>query len=379
MRWSRLLVMMRKEFIQLRRDPRLFGILLLAPVVQLVVLGSAADTDVRDISLSVRDNDRTRASREYVRALSSSGYLQPIPVAGPESADADSLVSGESSLLLVIPRGFGASLGRMEQAAVQVLVDGTDSTVAVQGLNHLQNATRLFNRGRVRVAEQALLARTGIRLPRVEARTRLWYNPALLSKNYMVPAIMGILLLVTTMLVTSMALVKEREDGTMEQLVITPIRPMEIMAGKLLPFAVVGFAVVTLAVAVIVFGFRVPLRGNLATLYLFTALFLPTTLGLGLFLSTLVRTQQQAMLLAGFGIAMPFVLLSGFIFPIENMPAAIRFMTHFIPLKYFIHAVRGIFLRGSDLAALRLDAAALAAFGVGILLLASVTFRKRQD
>jgi len=369
-------MLVRKEFIQLRRDPRLFGILLLSPVMQLVVLGFAANTDVREAPMAVRDYDRTPASREYVRALASSGYLRPATLDGPAARDEQVLVAGRAGMVLVIPQGFAADLARMMPAHVQVLVDGSDNTVAVHGLNHLQKATAMFNDRRARLMENELLRTKGVRLPRVEAAARLWYNPDLLSKNFMVPAIMGILLLVTTTLVTSMALVKEREEGTMEQLAVTPIRPIEIIAGKLLPFAAVGFAVVTLATAEILLVFRVPLNGRLSTLYAFTALFLPTTLGLGLLISTRVRTQQQAMLLAGFGVAMPFVLLSGFIFPVENMPAGIRFATRFIPLRYFVNAIRGIFLRGSGMAELWPEAAALAAFGAVTIAVAWSSFRK---
>ena len=209
--------------------------------------------------------------------------------------------------------------------------------------------------------------------------TRAWYNPDLTSRWYMVPSLMGVLLMVVTMLVTSMSLVKELEEGTMEQIIVTPLRPGELIAGKLLPFVLIGFIEVTLAVLVIRGVFHVPLRGHLLTLYALSGLFLLTTLGLGLFISTIVRTQQQAMMLATFFVMMPFVLLSGFIFPVENMPEFIQYLAALIPLKYYLSIVRDIFLKGSGWADVWPDALALLAWGVGILALATAKFHKKLD
>jgi ABC-2 type transport system permease protein len=207
--------MIYKELIQIRRDPRLFGILLIAPVIQLVILGFAATTDVKEVNVAVRDYDRTSQSREYVRALSSSGYLKTMPLTGLPGDDDDQLVSGKAGLILVIPAGFGQNLVSRQPASVQVLVDGSDSNFAVQGLGYLQRATRLHTEGLIRIVQADLIRLRGLKLPAITAQTRIWYNPDLKSSNYMLPAIMGMLLLVATMIVTSMALVKEREQGTM--------------------------------------------------------------------------------------------------------------------------------------------------------------------
>ena len=379
MNLKRVNVLLAKELIQIRRDRSLFGILIVAPIVQLLVLGNAATTDIRDISMAVRDNDRTYQSREYIRAVGASGYFQITILQGPEKNDGDLLVSGAAGLVLVIPPGFGKQLLRRQPAAVQALVDGADSNFAVQGLNYLQKATRLFSERLVRVVEGDLARQRGIRLPSIVAESRAWYNPALASRVYMVPALMGVLLLVTTMIVTSMSLVKEREEGTMEQVIVTPLRPGELIAGKLLPFVVIGFIEITLAIAVILFVFQVPIRGNLLALYFYSGLFLLTTLGLGLFISTLVKTQQQAMLVAAFFVMMPFVLLSGFIFPVENMPKPIQVLSEFIPLKYYLTIIRGIFLKGTWWPDLWPQALALFIWGVGILGLAVLKFHKRLD
>jgi ABC-2 type transport system permease protein len=231
----------------------------------------------------------------------------------------------------------------------------------------------------VRDAEGIALRTAGLLRPSVTIESRAWYNPNLISRLHMVPGVMGVLLLVTTMVVMSMALVKEREQGTMEQIIVTPLRPVELIAGKLLPFVAIGFAEITLALPVILFVFDVPLRGSVWLLYACSGLFLLTTLGLGLFISTLVKTQQQAMMLAAFFVMLPFVLLSGFIFPVQNMPPLFRGIARFIPLKYYLTAVRGIFLKGAGCAELWRDALVLLVWGVLILALAVAKFRKRLD
>lgn len=368
-----------KEFHQLRRDRRLMGMLLIAPVIQLLVLGFAATTDIREIDLAVRDYDRSRESREYVATLTASGYFAPTHLTGDEGRDADVLVSGKAGLVLVIPRGFARALSRGERIDVQVLVDGSDSNFAARGLGYLGRATRLYSERLVGLAGRAVPSGATFGLPSVEIEPRAWYNPELVSRHYMVPGVLGVLLLVTTMVVMSMALVKEREAGTMEQLIVTPLRSHELITGKLMPFVAIGFAEVTLALPVILFVFRMTARGGLGMVYLFSGLFLLSTLGLGLLVSTFARTQQQAMMIAAFFIMLPFVLLSGFVFPVANMPAGFRVVASLMPLKYFLTAVRGIFLKGNGWRELWQEGLFLAAAGPLILGLAAARFRKRLD
>jgi ABC-2 type transport system permease protein len=372
-------IILAKEFAQIRRNRSLFGLLIAAPVFQLLILGYAATTDIRDIALAIRDDDRSCQSREYVRTLTASGYFSPLSPVRCDDRDADLLVSGAAGLVLVIPPGFGRALQSRQPAQVQVLVDGADSNFAVGGLNHLQKATRLFSERSIRLVASDLTMQSGLRIPDIVVESRAWYNPRLVSRYYMVPAVMGVLLLVTTMLATSMSLVKEREEGTMEQLIVTPLRPAELMLGKLLPFVVIGFVELTLALVVIRFIFGMAARGSLLSLYVFSGLFLLSNLGLGLFLSTLVKTQQQAMMAAVFFVMMPCVLLSGFIFPVENMPPLIRAVAGTIPLKHYLEIVRGVFLKGTGWAESQNHAAVLTAWGIGILVLASAKFRKRLD
>ena len=376
---KRIGVLLVKELTQIRRDRSLFGILIMAPLVQLVIMGYAVTTDIRNIRLSVRDRDHSWHSREYARAISASGYFRMRYVVGPDREDADALVWGKAGLALDIPAGFGRELSAGRPAAVQVLVDGGDSNFAVQGLNYLQKANRLFSERLVRPIQNDLARRGAPGWPAVVVESRAWYNAGLTSRYFTIPGLMGILLMVTTMIVTSMSLVKEREEGTMEQLIVTPLRPSALIAGKLLPFVVIGLLELTLALGVLRVLFDVPYRGRIVDLYLLSGLFLLTTLGLGLAVSTLVRTQQQAMLVASFFVMMPFILLSGFVFPVENMPAPIRWVTHLIPLKYLMTAVRGLFLKGCGWADLWRDAAVLAVWGVGILAVAVLKFRKRLD
>ena len=368
-----------KELTQIRRDPRLLGILIITPMIQLLILGFAANTDVREIALGVRDNDHSWHSREFVRALGASGWFRVTALTGPAAGDGAQLVAGRVGLEVNIPTGFGQQLARGAGASVQALVDGADSNFGIQGVAYLQRAARLFSERQVRVVAATAGPGGAPALPQVVAETRVWYNPDLLSRWFMVPALMGVLLLVTTMIVSSMALVKEREEGTMEQLIVTPLRPLEMIVGKLLPFVFIGFVVVTLSLPVMLGIFGVPLRGSIPLLYLGSGIFLLTTLGLGVFISTLVHTQQQAMLIAVFFVMLPFVLLSGFIFPVENMPPGIQVVAQVIPLKYFLTIVRGIFLKGVGLDMLWRDMLILLLWGVGILGLAALKFRKRLD
>lgn len=378
MNTRRVACLLAKELSQLRRDKRLLGILILAPVIQLVVVGFAATTDIRDIAVAIRDRDHSWHSREYARSLGASGYFKTFPAGGPQEGDGNLLVYGKAGLVLEIPEGFGALLDAGRPARVQALADGSDSNFGVQGLNYLQRATSLFSDNLAR----SFAARSGLQPPAppaIRIESRAWYNPGLVSRVYMTPAIMALLMMVVTTLITSMALVKEREDGTLEQIMVTPLRPAELIAGKMLPYVIIGFIELTLALGMITWVFRIPMRGSALLLYGMTGLFLLSTLGLGLFISTLVKTQQQAMMAAAFFVMMPFMLLSGFAFPVENMPPGIQWVSAFIPLTHFLTIIRSIFLKGAGLETLWPQALALFVWGFAILALAALRFRKRLE
>ncbi len=376
MQWYRIRHLVRKEFLQLRRDPRMLRLVIIAPVLQLIIFGYAVTTDIRNIPTAVVDSDRSRESRELIARFSNTGYFN-IRYLLDRPQELDTLMdAGEVQVGIVVPKGFSRSLAREEIAPLQVIVDGTDSTTAGMVFGYASGLLRDYS---VEVLNERLRRRglSSLRLPIVEERTRVWFNPELKSVNYMVPGVLCTILLIITMLLTSMAIVREREIGTLEQIIVTPIRPAELMAGKTIPFVLLGFVDVLLILLVATMWFGVPLRGSLLLLFALAAVFLLTTLGLGLFISTVSHTQQQAMMTAFF-IILPSILLSGFIFPIENMPRPIQWVTYLIPLRYFLNIVRGIFLKGVGLEVLWADALALLTIGLAVFLLASLRFTKRM-
>ena len=371
----RILTLMWKEFIELRQNPRLFGLIIVAPIVQLTMLGYAATTDVKDVPIVVVDGDRSPISRQLIERFSASPRFRIVAEEyHPRDIDRH-LEKGDAWLAIVIPAGLQAAIEREEafdQRQIQILADGTDANSSGVALTY---ASGLI--GEFAAALQAdRMARTAAP-GGIEGRVRVWFNPELVSKDFMVPGVLALLLLVITANLSSMAIVRERELGTLEQLNVTPIGRWELILGKLLPYALVGFVDVLLVVSVAVFWFEVPLKGSLVTLLAGSAAYLLCTLGLGLFVSTISATQQQAMMTATFFFLVPMVYLSGFIFPIENMPRVIQWVTTIIPLRYFLVIVRGVFLKGVGLDVLWPQFAALAAWGVTVLGLAAMRSRKR--
>jgi len=366
-----------KEFRQLRRDKRMIPAMIIGPIVQLLTLGFAANNDVSDIPLVLLDDDHGVASRSLIDRFTASGYFRLVGSVADASEIEPELVRGRAQIALVIPPGFGRNVAAGRAPRVQLIVDGSDSTSAVVGLGY---ASRIVSAAGTDYALKRLRV-GGVEASEagVQLASRIWYNPDLKSRWFYVPAILAMVLMLVTMILPSMAVVREKEMGTLEQIIVSPIRPWQLVLGKLFPFACVGFLDALLVTAVAVGLFRVPLRGSLALLVLLTLPFLLCTLGLGLFVSTLVRTQQQAMMSAVYLIMVPMIYLSGLIFPVENMPALIQKATVVIPLKYYAHIIRGIFLQGSGIDVLWPDAAALLAIGVTVLVAASLRFRKSLD
>ena len=367
----RLRHVIRKEFLELRQDPRLFVLVVLAPILQLVMLGYAATTDVKNIPLVVVDQDRTTESRDLIaRFAASSNFVVVDALPNPDGIDAF-LDEGRAWMAMVIPSDYGERIRGGQAATVQVVADGTDANSTNVALGY---ASRL-----VAGYARELVARSGSgpARPLIGAEIRVWFNPQLESRHFMIPGILALVLLVVTTNLSSMAVVREKEIGTLEQLNVTPIARWELIAGKLLPYALLGMVDVLIVVAVAVGWFEVPLRGSLALLLVLCLVYLLSTLGLGLFVSTISATQQQAMMTSSFFFLIPMVFLSGFVFPVENMPAAIQPVTYLIPLKYFLEILRGIFLKGVGLEVLWKDALLLLAWGIGILTLATLRSRKR--
>ena len=370
----RILEIIRKEFLQLRRDKRMFPILFVAPVIQLLLLGYAATTDMKDAPVVVCDLDRSAESRDLLRSFSSSGdfllnyYVDRIDQINPY------LDGNLADVGIVIPAGFGANVTKGVGDKVQILVDGSQVNATI-AMNQMYSA--ISRHAQNMLLDRAEASGKTFRRPIVDAEIRVWYNPGLTSRNFMVPAVLALILLVITTIITSMAIVKEKEGGTIEQIIVTPIRPHQLIIGKLVPFAIVGFIEVLMVSAVAVFWFHIPLRGSAALLLSLCALFMLTSQGLGLFVSTVSNTQQQAMMTATFFVIMPMTLLSGFVFPIEDMPQPVQWLTYIMPLRYFLVILRGVFLKGVGIEVLWPQVVALFAFGVIIIGLASLRFQKR--
>ncbi len=365
-----------KEFIQIRRDPRMFPIIFISPIFQLLILGYAANLDVRNIKTVVCDQDRTHNSREFVSSFTNSGYFT-VASNVDKIEDVDHYIDhGKASLAVVIPRGFGDDIIAGRSAQLQVIADGSETTSATTGLNYASMIVTSYSRNIVLQTFERF-KHLGLKASTVNPEVRIWYNPSLKSRNFMVPGVLALLLMTMTMMLTSLAVVKEKEIGTMEQLIVTPIRPYQLIIGKLTPFIVIGLVDVILVLLVAAFWFGVPVKGSVALLLGLTLIFLMTTLGLGLFVSTISRTQQQAMMTAIFFVMLPMLYLSGFVFPIENMPKIIQFVTYFLPLRYFFVVIRGLFLKGVGFLELWDETAILFVFGIAILTLSVLRFQKK--
>ncbi|MET0213824.1 MAG: ABC transporter permease [Vicinamibacterales bacterium] len=367
---QRLRSLVRKEFLELRMNPRLFGLVVIAPILQLTMLGYAATTDVKDVALLVADGDRSAASRELVARFDASPNFTVVDTVTTVSEIEPYLERGKASLALSIPAGYGATLRSGGRAIVQVVADGTDSNSTTVALGYANSLIGGYAQDLV-AASNNEASESGI-----DARIRVWFNPQLESRHFMIPGVLALVLLIVTANLASMAIVREKELGTLEQLNVTPLRRWELIVGKLLPYGLIALVDVLLVVAVAVLWFEVPLRGSLALLFAMSLLYVLSTLALGLFISTISDTQQQAMMTATFFFLTPMIYLSGFIFPIENMPAFIQPITYLIPLRYFLVIVRGIFLKGIGLDLLWPQAAALGAWGVVVLALAVARSRK---
>jgi ABC-2 type transport system permease protein len=367
-----------KELLQIRRDRRMIPVIFVSPVVMIVVFGFAVNTDVTDVPMVLVDQDRSVASRDLVTRFVRSGYFE---VAGTEerAEDVDRwLVTSRAQLGLVIAPGFGSALASGRTGAVQLIADGSDAASANVALGYAGALAQGFG-AEVQAARLRSAGGGARRAGQIDLQPRVFYNPDLKSRWFYVPAVLAMVLMVMTMLLSAMGVVREKEVGTMEQLIVTPIRPWQLIVGKLAPFALIGVVQVFLITAVAVFGFRVPLRGSFPLLLGLTLLFLLVTLGVGLLVSTVVQNQQQAMMAAAFLAMIPMVYLSGLIFPIENMPPAIQLVTYAVPLRYYADIIRGVFLRGSGISVLWPQALTLLCMGLAILGVASLRFRKRLD
>jgi ABC-2 type transport system permease protein len=384
--WNRILTILWKEFFQALRDPRRRSLLFGPPLIQLVLFGYAVNLDVEHAPIAWMDMDRTPESRELLAAFQGSRYFRITALPAADNEVQDLMDHGNVEAVLRVLPGYARDVKRGNSASVQILVDGTNSNTASIVANYATQIVLMH-------AIQTLAARQNSRLvgltakiggaapaviPVLTAQSRVWFNPDLVSRVYFVPGVIVNIIALVTIMLTSMSIVREKEIGTMEQLMVTPVKPLEVIMGKLLPFAVVGVVEVALVIVAARLIFHVPIRGNILLLFGCSLLFLLSTLGVGLFISTISQTQQQAMM-ASFFFFMPAMLLSGFAFPIRNMPPAAQYLTYLNPLRYFMQIVRDLFLKGVGVASLWQEILALFVFGMAILSLSALRFHKNLD
>ena len=375
--FERIKRMLVKEFIQIFRDPKMKGIIFLMPILQTLIFGYAVTTDVEHVNTAVYDLDNSVASRELIARFVESGYFDVIEYVNSEDRARDLVDQGKARAVIRMNKGFEENLRAGRTVQLQLIVDGTDSNTAGVVLDYSAKIVGQFSQ-KILITRLTQLEGSFQKPSQVIMQTRSWFNENLESRNFYVPGVIAIIVMLITLMLTSMAVVREKEIGTMEQIIVTPITPIEFILGKTIPFALIGFADVILITVIGVFWFEVPIRGNLLLLFIATALYIMTTLGVGLYISTVSQTQQQAMM-STFFFYFPAVLLSGFMFPIANMPEVVQWLTYLNPLRYFLVIIRGIFLKGIGPEILWPQMFALAIMGVLTLWLASRRFQKTMS
>jgi ABC-2 type transport system permease protein len=369
----RLRQLLGKEFRQTLRDPRAKPVLFIAPIIQLLIFGYAVTTDVRNTRTFVVDRDRSSESRALLGALTASGYFRVTGVGGRPADLTQALDHGDALLGVEIPRGFAADLGAGRQTSVQLLVDGSTANTANVALGY---ATRIISSYGLQQGAAAA-ARAGAAIPPVgvDLRARAWYNPNLESRVYNVPGVIGLIVMLMSLMLTALAVVREREVGTLEQLMVSPLKPIEMIVGKTLPSVLVAFLDLTLVTTVALLWFGIPFRGTVLLLVTSSVLYILCGLGVGLLISTISKTQQEAFM-SVFLFLFPAMILSGLMFPVENMPLAIQYFTLLDPIRHFLIIVRGVFLRGAGWSILYPQILTLLVMGVGVLGFAATRFRK---
>ncbi len=374
---TRLAALIRKEFIQILRDPRTLALILIIPIMQLFLLGYAATNDVRNVSMAVFDQDRGAAARSLLNAYRSADYFR-IDYDVDSEAELKSLIdSGKARVGLIIPPDYSDKVQGGGTASVAFVLDGSDPTVAGTALS----AAKLIGQAHATQLTTERLVRQGrssaLQMP-VEVLTQIWYNPDMVSAYFMIPGVIAMILFFLTTMLTATAVVRERERGTIEQLIVTPIRPWELVVGKILPYVILAFMNMAEVMALGHWWFRVPVRGSLLLILLLSGLFLLSSLGMGLLASTVANTQQEAMLVVWMTL-LPALFLSGFFFPLEAMPKVLQWVSLFFPLRYYLVIIRSLMLKDIGAAALWPNIVALAIFGLGLMTVASLRVRKRLD
>jgi ABC-2 type transport system permease protein len=373
MSWLRIREMVRKEFIQLFRDKRSRPILVLTPLIQLLVFGYVVNYDIKDIRVALIDQSRTRESRQLTDAFTAGRIFRITHLPETPGEMEGFFLTAKIDLGIKIPPDFSSRIRRGDTAEVQIIADGGMSNMASVRIAYTTMIIDRFNGEMIR-------ERYGreLKYGKIDGRIRTWYNPNLDSQHFFVPGIVAFLIMLISLLLTSIAIIKEREAGTMEQLIVTPLKPIELIIGKTIPYVIIAIGQMVVVTLFAIYWFEIPLAGSPPALFLAVCLFLLSTLGIGLFISTVSKTQQQAMMTTFFFI-LPFFMLSGFVFPIANMPTFVQWLTYLNPLRYFLIIIRGIFLKGVGLQILWPQYAALAVLGIAVFAGAVGRFRKKLD
>ena len=364
-----------KEFKQIFRDPRMRIVIFISPLIQVLIFGYAASTDVKNIPTAVYDLDNTPQSREIIRSFSYSKYFNIKYYVDNGDKVRELIDKAKVSVVLHFNHGFAQDLEGNRGAQIQIIVDGTDSNTAGIVLSYASRIIQKYSSSLLNDRINLVLNKSVV-FPSVDLRERAWFNENLESRNYYIPGVIAMLVTVTSILLTAMAIVREKEIGTMEQLIVSPIKPIELILGKLAPFAVISFIELAIIACIGVFWFKVPIRGSIPLLLGATCIYLLTTLGAGLFISTISSTQQEAAM-SLFLFLFPMNLLSGFVFPISSMPQPVQYVTRIVPLRYYLEILRGIFLKGVGIQILWPQILALLAIGITVISLSSLRFRKR--
>lgn len=376
---SRIWPIMRKEFIEIWRDPRALGFVLAMPVLMLLLYGYGISSDVKRVPLAVYDRDGQPPARELVRRFTSTEYFVETVRAGSLRELRQAIDRGDAKVGLMIPEDFSRNLGAGRPAPVQFVVDGSDSntaSIAIGNIAAISKSTELAPRD---LQPQVFITSEVENPIPIELRTWVWYNPELKSSNFLVPGLAAVILMMLAAMLTSLTVAREWERGTIEGLIASPLRPSELMLGKILPYVVIGLVDVGLILLMGVFWFSVPLRGSVTLLMVSSTIFLLGGLGIGLFISAATKSVQVAFQLSTLATMLPALLLSGFFYPIENMPAILQAVTYLIPARYFLVVIRGIFLKGIGLAILWKELVFLSLFAVLMLVVSSAKFRKRLE
>lgn len=374
---SRLISLIRKEFIQIWRDPRTLILVMILPVMQLFLMGYAATNDVRNVPLAVFDQDKSPASRALLDAYKAADYFHLAFDVDSEKELRILIDSGKARAGLIIPPDYSKRLEKYGSAQVAFVLDGSDPTVASTSLSAAQ---LIGQEHATRILAEKLMRSSQVEEPRsaIEVRTQVWYNPDLVSAYYMIPGVIGMILYALTSILSASSIVRERERGTIEQLIVTPIRPWELVVGKLLPYIIIAY-LNTLEVMIIgSWWFKVPIRSDLSIIMALSGIFLLSSLGIGLLASTIANTQQEAMLVVWMTL-LPSIFLSGFFFPIEAMPKVLQWISNIIPLRYYLVIIRSLMVKGVGVEVLQDEILALTIFGIVIMTAAALRFRKRLD